>query len=298
MDSGIWFTHIVRRSALCPDVDLIVQSLGTGKDTAHEGMLLFIQHGLILSNYSDAIKYGDPERVLSSLRHFTVWFQGSRHTNYGREMIHLAACIKYMWSPELVASYKRNMVISISGKQGDWLPCDLVNEDIVKENKAMIGDRVTPETDNHVRNVNALLIYTFRNVKAKIAQECDAYVSDYHSSAVDSSKDVATVANIVLRNQVCTRDVNRESSEKDRDTVDLYAMGQKALGETSRLSEYKKMTIQKGSGMWDGLNEEGWTNTNSTVTDGDWLDISEGEEDAELIDSWNDGDEEDQMSQI
>jgi hypothetical protein len=73
-------------------------------------------------------------------------------------------------------------------------------------------------------------------------------------------------------------------------------MGQKALGETSRLSEYKKMTIQKGPGLWDGLNEEGWTNTNSTVTDGDWVDISEGEEDAELTDSLNDEDEGDPMS--
>jgi hypothetical protein len=245
------------RKPRCHVPSLILQGLKDGDDAVNDGMLLFVQHGLILNNYTDAIKFGDPERVLSSIKHFTVWFQGTRHQNYGREMMHLQTCLQKVWSPEFVAFYKRNMLINMSGKSGDWLPCDAINEDVVKENKAMIGDRLTPETDNHVRTVNALLIFCFRGVRARLASECDAYISDNHSSAVSASRDICTVANLMLRDNACTRNCTREVKEGQKEIRDLFIMGQKRIAETTGLSEYKKVMVSKGCAGWDGEFEEG-----------------------------------------
>jgi hypothetical protein len=185
------------------------------------------------------------------------------------------------------------MLINISGKRDGWIPCDQVNEDVVKENKAMMGDRMTPETDHHVRNVNALLIFTFRHTKTKLARECDAYVSDYHSSAVDPSKDIATIANILLRDQVCSWNPERSTPEAQQEISDLYVSGQRSLGQTSRLSNYKKMAVRQGLAFWGAENEEGWT-PGSTVPDE--MDTgavsSDSEEENDLLDTLNDDNEE------
>jgi hypothetical protein len=74
-----------------------------GRDRPHENFVLFMQHRLILRNFSEAMKTGDVGRVLASLSYFTIWFQATKQYNYARETpVHLTACLKRIWSVDLV----------------------------------------------------------------------------------------------------------------------------------------------------------------------------------------------------
>ena len=50
------------------------------------------------------------------------------------------------------------MLLNPSRKEGGWLPCDQLNEDLVRENKAMRVHNHPPESTEHTQNVNTLLI--------------------------------------------------------------------------------------------------------------------------------------------
>jgi hypothetical protein len=114
-----------------------------------------------------------------------------------------------------------------------------VNEDVVKEFKLMGHNRVTPETDHHIRNVNSLLIFSFRESRKKLAQECDAYTADFHSSPVDISKDVMCIASKLLQDDICNRNVSRNDDEEQKEVMDLFIRGQHALATTQRITKYK-----------------------------------------------------------
>ena len=87
------------------------------QDSAHDNLILFCQHGLTLRNFSKAIRAGDPGRYLASLSYFTVWFQGSRQTNYATETLYLTAMLKGCWSPEFREFFLENSLINLSGKK-------------------------------------------------------------------------------------------------------------------------------------------------------------------------------------
>src|SRR5436305_13511308 len=102
-----------------------------GQDRAHDNLILFMQQGLVLRNFSLGMRQGDPGRALISLSYFTIWFQASKQSNYARETLHLTACLKRIWSPKLVEFYKRNMLLNLSGKAEGWMACDQVNKYVV-----------------------------------------------------------------------------------------------------------------------------------------------------------------------
>jgi hypothetical protein len=52
-----------------------------GRDRPHENLVLFMQRGLILRNFNDAMKTGDVGRVLAWPRYFMIWFQATKQHN-------------------------------------------------------------------------------------------------------------------------------------------------------------------------------------------------------------------------
>ena len=117
---------------------------------------------------------------------------------------------------------------------------------MVKEFKLMGHNRVTPETDNHVRNVNSLLTFSFRESRKKLAQECDAYTADFHSSPVDISKDVMCIASKLLQHDICNRNVSRNNDEQQKEVMDLFIQGQHVLSLTQRITKYKNEVFKWG----------------------------------------------------
>ena len=219
------------------------------QDSAHDNLILFLQHGLTLRNFTKAIRGGDPKRCLASLSYFTIWFQGSRQHNYAAATIHLTACLKACWSEEFKEFFLENSLINLSGKKNGWMPCDAINERVVKEAKAMRVNNSNPATDDHWRNVVSLQTMLLLDVKEKMAEECGSFIFDYHSSAVEGMMDAKAVATILLRDGVCTQRMKRDVSGelgKQGMVADLFVGGQVALATTKGISEFKKGIVAGG----------------------------------------------------
>src|SRR5436305_14177434 len=103
----------------------------------------------------------------------------------------------------------------------------------------MRHNRVTSETNNHVRNVNSLLTFSFRESRKKLTQECDAYITDFHSFSVDIFKDVMCIASKLLQHDICNRNVFRNNDEQQKEVMNLFIQGQHVLSLTQRITKYK-----------------------------------------------------------
>jgi len=218
------------------------------QDSAHDNLILFCQHGLTLRNFSKAIRAGDPGRYLASLSYFTVWFQGSRQHNYATETLHLTAMLKGCWSPEFMEFFLENSLVNLSGKKNGWMPCDAINERVVKEAKAMRVNNSNPARDDHWRNVVSLQTMLLPDVKAKMAEECDSFIFDYHSAPVEGMMDTKAVATVLLRDGVCKqreqRDVSSELGKQGM-VADLFVRGQVTLATTKSIKELKERIVSR-----------------------------------------------------
>jgi hypothetical protein len=214
------------------------------QDTIHDNLILFLQHGLTLRNFSSAIRCGDPGRYLASLSYFTIWFQGSRQSNYANETIHLTAMLNKCWSPRVREFYLENSLINLSGRSDGWLPCDAVNERVVREAKAMRVNNSNPATDDHWRNTIGVQTMLLPDVKKKMAEECGASISDYHSTPVEKMTDVSAIAAILLKDEVCTQQLKRKvSGGKQNQMTDLFVQGQRALATTKKIADFKRRIL-------------------------------------------------------
>jgi len=215
------------------------------RDRQHENMFLFLQHGLILRNFHQAMRNGDIGRLLISFRHMTCWFQGTNQFNYSQETIHLTACLSAIWSPGFKEFMLKNCLVSISGKRDGFYALDELNEYVVREVKNMMVHNATPKTDEHLREVISLQIMFFMRLKMKMAEESDAtFVFDYHHQDVDTSADVDSVAKNCLSRKVFTRTSGRDVDKKE--VPDLLMNGIGELSRTTRLMEYKAKVAAMG----------------------------------------------------
>ena len=218
------------------------------QDSAHDNLVLFLQHGLTLRNFSQAIRGGDPGRYLVSLSYFTVWFQGSRQHNYATETLHLTAMLKACWSAEFRQFFLENSLANLSVKKNGWMPCDAVNERVVREAKAMQVSNSNPATDDHWRSVVSLRTMLLPDVKVKMAEECGSFIFDYHLSAAEGMTDAKAIATILLRDGVWKqreqRDVSGEHGKQGM-VVDLFVRGQVALATTKRIAELKEGIVSR-----------------------------------------------------
>jgi hypothetical protein len=71
-------------------------------DMIFENAVLFLQDGLILREFSDAIKCGDSGRVLLVLKLWAFGFRGSGRSKYAYEVLHLVHNITHVWPKPVV----------------------------------------------------------------------------------------------------------------------------------------------------------------------------------------------------
>jgi hypothetical protein len=71
-------------------------------DMIFENAVLFLRDGLILREFSDAIKCGDSGRVLLVLKIWALSFRGSGRAKYAYEVLHLVHNITHVWPKPVV----------------------------------------------------------------------------------------------------------------------------------------------------------------------------------------------------
>jgi len=283
-----YFSDLNLASCLCDNPD-------NERDTANESLLLFIQQGLVFRTFHRAIRQGDTGPVRCCLKFITVWFQASDKRNYRAETLRLIACLEKIWSPELQHFWMDNCVVNLSGKKNGFMPLDMLNEYIVREVKRMMHPHVTPETDEWLREVVSVLIMIFWDVRRKIAEETDSEIFDYHSSKVSPWKDISRVTDKVLRDQLCTHNVDRLPAGMKYTTKDMFVDGLVALANTKNIEALKKaMRVSDGSDWDEPDDEDGdeltWEEDSGTEDDHEREESDDASED-EVIDN-----EEDRLS--
>lgn len=70
-------------------------------DMVLENAILFLRDALILRELTDAIKVGDSQRIVLSIRMMALSFRGNGRTKYAHEMLFLVHNLTHVWPPKL-----------------------------------------------------------------------------------------------------------------------------------------------------------------------------------------------------
>jgi len=214
--------------------------------------MLFIQHGMMFRTLDRAIREGDSGRILMCLSYFVVWFQGTKNHNYANETMHLTACMKHLWSDRLKQFWKQNCVVNLSAKHAGFVALDSLNEYLVGEVKGMMGQSVTPETNERLRNVLSLLVFDFKDIKQKMANESHAEIFDFHFIPRTPWHNVRRIARLIVEGRMLVlstgsargaEDMLADGLEIPRSdsyaTTDLFVKGITELAETKSITKLK-----------------------------------------------------------
>jgi hypothetical protein len=79
-----------------------------------------------------------------------------------------------------------------------------------------------------------------------MAEECDARISDYHSSNVDTRTDVETVARAMIRDKTAVQNLKRKRVHEESVVQDLFIRGQNKIATTEKIMQYKRSVISSG----------------------------------------------------
>lgn len=196
------------------------------RNFARENLLLFMQQGLMLRNLGLAMRQGDSGRVLNSLCYFTVWFQSTKNYKYASEILRLMASIKRLWSDEFRVFWMENCLINLSGERWGF---------------------VTPATDEYLRKVLSPLVMIFWEIRRKMGEEAQVNILDFHSSPVNSWREICKVANGILKSglyQLC----DDQGQQDGFIAQDQFADGLFAIAKTGLIEKLKKAWMnEKGN---------------------------------------------------
>lgn len=73
----------------------------SGRDVVQENALVLLNLGLLYLDFVDACRGGFSGRVEKCIQCFAVLFQGSVSKNYAGECMHMVACLKRIWKPQV-----------------------------------------------------------------------------------------------------------------------------------------------------------------------------------------------------
>jgi len=286
-----WRKPILRLSPLVHDtthVRTLREAAETDRDLLRENTILFLQHGLMYREFSNAIDNGDPGAIEHCLSYFAVWLHSTGKFNYSVESAHLVACLRKIWSPEAKGFWQDTCLVNSSGKSTGYMACDMLCEYLVRELKDLLQSWST----KFLREVVATQIFTFRDIRKTIQRQCSATDYGLHSSEVSSWQNVRPITSKLLAIGAFREVVGRGSGpapESRRQCVDLYEAGLMKLSTGAPLEKYKMKMIQgylvTGSGVGERLMRVGGLSDNEEDEAGDAEEESSDSEEMEEIET-------------
>jgi serine palmitoyltransferase len=107
-----------------------------------------LSFGMLLRNFSDAVREGDGERIIRCWKFLLLIYRAHNHTKYAYAALHLIANVNAMLTPQQAHSIVWNRTVNNRGTPGSNISLDLRMEHIVhllKEMMSNLGVNLTPE---------------------------------------------------------------------------------------------------------------------------------------------------------
>ena len=286
-----WRKPISRLSPIVHDTTYVRQmrdDAEANRDLLHENTILFLQHGLMYREFSNAIDSGDPGVIEHCLSYFTVWLQSTKKFNYSIESVHIVACLRKLWSPDARGFWQDTCLVNSSGKSTGYMACDMLCEYLVRELKDLLQSWST----KFLRDIVATQIFVFRGIRKTIQRQCSATDYGLHSSEVSPWQNVRPITNKLLAMRAFEKLSGRGSGlapESRREAVDLYDAGLTKLSTGAPLEKYKSKMIQgylvAGSGIGEKLSRVGGLSDNEEDEDGEMEAESSDSDEMEEVES-------------
>ena len=155
--------------------------------------------GLIYSEYSDAIKEGDGERVMRCWKFLMLLFKAAQRKNYACEAFNLLAQQKFILSPRLSKQLTWSRFINTRGGMGNNVPADLHMEHLNRVLKDGIKGLGANKTDRAITRLGKCI-----NSIDDILNTFDEYhqvhcTSDYHT-VPSLEKDIEMIVEELTKN--------------------------------------------------------------------------------------------------
>ncbi|KZV77056.1 hypothetical protein PENSPDRAFT_730775 [Peniophora sp. CONT] len=211
-------------------------------DMVFESAILFMRDGLVLREFSDAIKAGDSGRVYTALKVWTHAYRGSGRPKYAYEGLHFIYMMTHGWPEPAAKIVLNNILINPTGKANSFHPPDLGMEHLIywiKEYYEAHGSNASWEWLAMV----VPCIKALRELATSVHGLLGAKQGDHHATP-DLSDDIATLEQSLEENAVYEVRHGRKFDDDDPPPPDIVSKGYAALvnGANCPLKEYNART--------------------------------------------------------
>lgn len=142
-------------------VDFSYPAISSDSRAANDGVLNYAKQimslGLFYSEYADAIKEGDGNRILRCWRFLLPIFWNSHRTNYANEVFNMLYQHDYSMSPRHAAQLLWSRCVNVHGRRGKNIPADLHLEHLNRTVKESIRGLGSNQTDKAITRVGKAL---------------------------------------------------------------------------------------------------------------------------------------------
>ncbi|KAN0130508.1 hypothetical protein V8E53_011594 [Lactarius tabidus] len=216
-------------------------------DMIFENAVLFLRDGLILREFSDAIKCGDSGRVLLVLKIWALSFRGSRRTKYAYEVLHLVHNITHVWPKPVVKIVLNNWLVNPTGKENSFVELDLMQEHLnywIKNYYQAHGSGASWEWLATISPCIEVLWQLASEVNGALGSK----QGNRHATP-DLTKDIKILMDSLKKNNVYNQVLGRTLGDEEKPAPDIICEGFTALtwGAKSPLKQFNQMikTLQR-----------------------------------------------------
>ena len=154
--------------------------------------------GLIYTEFSDAIREGDRERVLRCWKFLMLIFKATQRKNYACEAFNLLAQEKFILSPRLSQQLTWSRFINTRGGKGNNIPCDLHMEHLNRVLKDGIKGLGANKTERAITRLGKC-IDSIDQVLTNYDEYHDVRHTSDHHTATSPEKDIELVMSELVK---------------------------------------------------------------------------------------------------
>ena len=231
-------------------------------DNVYNYARVFGHYSAIITEFRDAWKEGDADRVFRCWRLMLPHFKSSGRSKYSLEALRLQFQVRAVLSPQLAHQVLWDRFVNTHGGAGRNIPCDLYNEHMVRLVKGVITSMGANLTEKALQRA-ARSVSTLHSVCKQFDRESSVPVTTSAHSTRTDKNDVQKVMKAVQDNDLLT--VTSGRSHRSFKTMRLNPLWNWDRQGTLQWIEKKKKDFSKYRGMTsDGVEQEEEAEENET----------------------------------